>query len=99
MALDFREKHDVAGTLYTDPSRRSYEALGAARGGLSVMDPRIMFGALRSFAGGNVQTSTAGDALQQGGELVMRPDGTVAFLHLARFAGDHAEVDAVIAAV
>lgn len=99
MALDFRETDSVVATLFTDPGRRSYDALGATRGVAAALDPRTVFGAIRSFGSGNVQTTTAGDARQQGGELVMRPDGTVAFLHLARFAGDHADVDAVIAAV
>jgi hypothetical protein len=99
MAVDFRDSGRVRAPLYTDPSRSTYEALGAKRTVAGILDPRGVAAAARSFAAGFRQGATAGDALQLGGELVVRPDGSVAFLHLARFAGDHAAVDDVLAAI
>ena len=99
MANDFRETEKIRAPLFTDPGRRSYAELGAVRSLLSAIDPRVYMAAARAASKGHFQTATAGDTTQQGGELVMRPTGEVAFLHLARFAGDHAEVDAVVSAV
>jgi hypothetical protein len=99
MAADFRERDGVTADLYTDPRRLTYAALGAKRGMSTLLDPRAALAGARSLSSGNPQTATAGDALQQGGELVILPGGKIAFLHLAGYAGDHATVDAVLAAI
>lgn len=99
MANDFREREGITVPVYTDPRRQTYAALGAKRGGLSILHPMTAVAAVRAASEGHVQTATAGDALQQGGELVIEPDGTVRFLHLAGYAGDHASVADVLAAL
>jgi hypothetical protein len=40
-----------------------------------------------------------GDALQQGGVLVIAPDGTLVFRFASRVSGDHPEVERVLSAV
>ncbi len=97
MAADFKEHGGVSAPVYTDPSRQTYAALGAKRGLAAMFHPLAALAGLRSLASGHKQTGTAGDPLQQGGELVVQPDGRVLFLHLAGFAGDHAQVADVLA--
>ena len=97
MAADFRDTQRVSAPLYTDPSRLTYTALGAKRSFFGVTDPRTVLAGARAAKAGHVQGKTAGDALQLGGELVVRPDGSVPFFHLSRFAGDHATVEEVLA--
>lgn len=99
MARDFRDTEGVTAPLFTDPGRRTYEAIGAARGMLTVVDPRAALATARALAAGHRQSATAGTADQQGGELVVTPGSEVTYLHLARFAGDHAEVAEVVAAI
>jgi hypothetical protein len=99
MAKDFRDTDGVRAALYTDPGRKTYAALGATHSLWSTMDPRAMLRAAQVKLAGGVQTATAGDALQQGGELVVAVGGEVRFLHLAAFAGDHADVEAVVASI
>jgi hypothetical protein len=99
MAADFKAKEGVAADIYTDPGRRTYAALGARRDMAAAFNPRTLLASARSISSGHFQTATAGDALQQGGELVVTPEGDVRFLHLAGFAGDHAGVGTVLAAL
>ncbi len=97
MAADFRDREQLSAALYTDPGRHTYAALGAKRGLTTLLDPRAAFAAIRSLGAGNVQSATAGDATQQGGEVVITPRGEVRFLHLAGYAGDHATLADVLA--
>jgi hypothetical protein len=99
MARDFKVTDKVEAELYTDPSRKTYAAIGARAGGTTVFDPRAALAATRALAAGHRQTSTAGHALQQGGELVVAPGGRLLYRHLAAYAGDHADVDEVLAAL
>ncbi len=99
MARDFKETDKVEAPLYTDPGRRTYAAIGAARGAMTLVDPRAAMAAARALAAGHRQTATAGTGDQQGGELVVTAAGEVRYLHLARFAGDHGDVSEVVAAI
>lgn len=99
MAADFRDREGITAPVYTDPRRETYAALGARRSMVSVFDPRAALAMARALASGHTQSATAGDALQQGGELVILPGGDVRFLHLAGYAGDHASVGEVLAAL
>jgi hypothetical protein len=98
--------HDTLGveqvdgvTLVTDPSRATYAALGARRDLRGVLDPRMLAAGWRSVRDGHAQGALQGDAMQLGGVLVVRPDGSAPFVHLERFAGDAPEVGTVLAAL
>ena len=99
MAVDFKTQEGVTAELYTDPKRLTYTALGAKRGMLSLVNPRAAVAFARSLKSGHGRTGAAGDPLLQGGELVIAPGGKITFLHLAGYAGDHASVASVLAAL
>ena len=92
--LDLR---DVA--VFTDPARRAFRLAGFRRGLLPLLRPRAVWNYIRAFCAGYRAGRLEGDALQQGGVLVMRPDGAVLFRHVSRAAGDHPAPEKILAAV
>jgi len=96
----FREKAGYEGPLYTDPSRRSYRALGFRRGirvaALNFSSARHAITALR---GGYRQTRTAGDPWQLGGVLIATTEGDIVYEYVSAFAGDHPAASGVAEAL
>jgi hypothetical protein len=95
----FRETTGYAGALYTDPSLEVYKAAGLKRGVFKVLSPRAGLAALGALKGGFRQGRTQGDALQQGGTLVIDRRGDVLWAHVDDFAGDHANPDEILRAL
>ncbi|MCB9537225.1 MAG: AhpC/TSA family protein [Myxococcales bacterium] len=97
MARDFAEQFGVRATLWTDPSRRSFALAGLHR--RFGLGPKALRAGLRAFRAGFRQGRTQGDPWQQGGVLVVGRDGRRWLRHADAFAGDHADLDAVLQAV
>ena len=85
--------------VYIDSNRRSYDLAGFRRGISGLLHPRAIWNYLRAFFAGYKYKGMQGDALQQGGVLVVAPDGTIVFRFASRVSGDHPEVESVLAAV
>jgi NAD(P)-dependent dehydrogenase (short-subunit alcohol dehydrogenase family) len=98
-AKAFREDFALTGPLLVDPELRAYRAAGLRRGRVELLSPRLPRHALRALRAGARQTGVQGDPWQLGGVFVIRPDGTLAFRHLSREAGDHPAVSDVLAAI
>lgn len=99
-ARAFREDLGLDVPLYTDPSLATYRALAFRRGLVrTVLSPRVWIHAARALAGGFLQGRTRGDALQLGGVVVVRPDGTVAYRYASAEAGDHPPIGDILAAL
>lgn len=95
MARDFVDQFGVRFDVYTDPGKQSYRAAGFKHGlPLRVSMLKSGWRALRS---GHVQGRTKGDPLQQGGTVVFDAAGEPALVHVDDTAGDHADVDEVLA--
>jgi hypothetical protein len=95
---EVRQATGYQGTLLSDSSRKSFAVLGLKRGlgGLLGLGPlQKGFAALRA---GHRPGRLQGDALQQGGAVVIRPDNSVAYLYRSSEAGEHPAVDALLAA-
>lgn len=87
-------------SLYTDPSRESFDRAGLARswtGTFLEKDARRAY--VRAREEGFRITGVAGDVPQLGGAMVVKPPARLAYLHRSRFAGDHPDLDALLAAV
>lgn len=96
----FREALGVEVPIYTDPSLRTYAALGFRRSAArTVLAPRSVAHLARALAGGFRQGRTQGDPWQLGGVVVVRTDGSVAYRYASAEAGDHAPVEAILAAL
>lgn len=94
----FREKSGYDGPLYTDPSRRTYRALGFRRGVSLAFNLQSARLALEAFREGHRQGITRGDNWQQGGVLVVDTAGEVAYAYVAERAGDHPATAEILAA-
>jgi peroxiredoxin len=98
-ARAFREELGLDVPLYTDPTRRTYALAGFKRGVLATFSPRGVTHAARALRKGFRQTATRGDALQQGGLLVVDRDGRILYAHRDSEAGDLASNEEVLAAL
>jgi NAD(P)-dependent dehydrogenase (short-subunit alcohol dehydrogenase family) len=100
-AAAFREDVELPPevTLLVDPELRAYRAAGLRRGRVEVLSPRLALNGLRAFRAGFRQTGVEGDPWQLGGAFVLRPDGACTFRQASREAGDHADLDRVLAAL
>lgn len=97
MARDFIERFAIAFEVFTDPSREAFALAGMRRTfGLGL---KTLGHGLRAWRGGFRQGKTQGDPWQQGGVLGIDRDGTIFFEHADEGAGDHADVQSVLAAV
>ncbi len=98
-AAAFREDFGLDGPLLVDPELRGYRAAGLRRGRVEALSPKLARSAARALRAGHRQTGVEGDAWQLGGAFVIRPDGSLRFRHVADHAGDHARLDAILAAL
>ena len=97
MVNDFIATFAPRFPVYTDPSRETYRLAGFQRSfGLGL---KSLSRGRRASGGGFRQGKTQGDPWQQGGTLVIDRGGGVLFSHAADGAGDHAPVDALLAAL
>ena len=61
--------------------------------------PLTLVRAAQAFASGHRQVRTMGDAAQLGGVVIVRPDGSMPFRQISRYAGDHPPIDDVVRAM
>ena len=66
---------------------------------IELLSPRLITNGVRALAKGSRQKGVQGDAFQLGGSFVIRRGGGVAFAHRSREAGDHADLDRLIASL
>lgn len=95
----FREETGYTGPLYTDPTLKAYEAAQLERGVLSTLNLASLGRSIGSLRRGFRQGRTQGDALQQGGVLVIAPGNRVLWQHVSRGPGDNATAAEIAAAI
>lgn len=95
----FRETTGFTGAVYTDPSLAVYRAAELRRGVGTMLSPAAAGRTIRALARGFRQGRTQGDATQQGGVLVVAPDGAVRYQHISASPGDNAPPEAILAAL
>jgi hypothetical protein len=100
-ALDFQARNHVEGLeILVDESRASYDAAGAKVATVSELwGPSVVargtIGALRTRL---PQTATKGHPAQLGGVLLILPDGSIPYAHLADDASDNAPSEEILEA-
>lgn len=95
----FREVTGYAGPLYADPSLATFSAAGLAYGWGRTFHPLSVLRGVRAFAAGFRQGARRGNPVQQGGLFVLGPGDRVRYERRDRFAGDHAPMADVVAAL
>ena len=95
-AQAFIEHEKPEMPVYSDEPRASFQAAGLKRGVGTLLSARMLAKGLKTFRK-HRQRKTMGDALQQGGILLVRPDGSVPYSFVSEFPGDHPPTDEVVA--
>ncbi len=88
----FMDEAGLSSHVYTDPARIIYKRLAMRHGVFSTVNPTSTRHARRAYRRGFRQVGTRGDPWQQGGALVVCPDGTVSFVQRFNVAGDQADL-------
>jgi peroxiredoxin len=99
-ARHFREQMNVDLPIYVSGDRAAYKAAGAKVGTFSeLLGPKsVIKGIRRSASERVVQGRTVGHAAQLGGVLVIKPDGSIPYAHLADNASDNPPNEEILAA-
>jgi hypothetical protein len=95
----FRDETGWDGPIYSDPSLASFRAAELKRGVTNTLDPRSLGKAFSAFRSGNRQGRTQGDAWQQGGVVVVKPGGAVAWTQASGRPGDNASNAEILSAL
>jgi len=95
MARDFVEQFEVDFPVYTDPSREVYVLAGFKRSAL-FFGPRTLRLSRRARKAGFKQGGMAGDAWQQGGEVVVAPGDELLYSRASDGPGDHAPIEELL---
>ena len=100
-AKQFRRRQKIELPVLADEERASYKAAGAKVATMGeLLGPKVIAkGIAASRATGQVQGRTVGHPAQLGGAMVITPDGTVAWSHMAEDASDNATPQEILAAL
>jgi peroxiredoxin len=100
-AAHFRRRLELEWPVLADEERASYRAAGAkVATAVELLGPKVVAKGIQASRRSNVvQGRTVGHPAQLGGVLVIRPDGAVAWSHMAENASDNAAPEQIIAAV
>lgn len=98
-AQDFDKTHGKGLRSLVDSKKQTYRVLGFRRGVRYTLGPASIARGVDAMARGFRQVDTQGDPFQQGGTLVVRRGGRPVLFERARFAGDHASLEEIMAAV
>ncbi len=94
----FVEKYGFTGEMFVSPDLSAYRAFKLVRGLWRSVGPASVYRGIKAITKGFRQGSTAGDPWQQGGVFVLGPGERLLFEHRDQFAGDHADLNEVLAA-
>ena len=99
-ARKFMKTLDVDLPIYVSEDRAAHRAAGTKVGTLGeLLGPRsVLKGIRRSASDRVVQGRIVGHAAQLGGVLIVRPDGSIPYAHLAEDASDNPPNDEVLEA-
>lgn len=93
----FVKDQKVDFEVRTDPTLKVYELADFKRTVGSSFNPKSLSSAVRALKGGFRQSATKGDALQQGGAMIVLPDGRLAYKFVSEYAGHHPRGEEMIA--
>jgi len=99
MAADFHKSHASPHQVFSDVTRRSFQAAGMRRSPWSFLHWRFVRNVMRAFRNGFRQTKVLGDQWQQGGVLVFNSHGHLRHCQIDAVAGDTIDLGAVVAAL
>jgi peroxiredoxin len=93
---DFRAQQDIDLTVYVDPERHAYSALGFRDDVGGSANPRMILAAFDAWRRGARQGAMAGHPWQLGGVVIVEPSGEISFVHASRYAGDDPPIELIL---
>ncbi|HEV1998284.1 MAG TPA: AhpC/TSA family protein [Candidatus Dormibacteraeota bacterium] len=97
-AQDFDQTQGKGLRSLVDTRKQTYKALGFRHGVRYTLGPASLARGMDAMSRGFRQVQTQGDPFQQGGTLVVAAGGRPVLFQRARFAGDHASLEEILAA-
>ncbi len=97
-ARRFMDTLGFSADMYVNPDLSAYRAFRLERGIWKTLGPASLVRGIRAMMQGFRQGRPDGDLWQQGGVFVLGPGETLLFQHRNTSAGDHADLNAVLAA-
>lgn len=97
----YAERFDLSGAvLLSDDERRAYAAFGFDRASVAraYLDPRVWWSYARLLVRGRRMEHSGQDTLQLGGDVLVGPDGRVAWVHRSQGPEDRPSVAELSAA-
>lgn len=94
----FVKKYGFTGEMFVSPDLSAYRAFKLFRGLWRSVGPASVYRGIKAITKGFRQGYTAGDPWQQGGVFLIGPGARLLFEHKDQFAGDHADLNEVLAA-
>jgi hypothetical protein len=98
-AQDFEKTQGRGLRSLVDSQKQAYKVLGFRHGVRHTLGPATLARGVDAMSRGFRQVNTQGDPFQQGGTLVVAVGGRPVLFQRARFAGDHASLEEILAAV
>ena len=98
-AAAFREEFDLDFPVLCDEARETFTLLGLKRGVGKTLGLGAMRYGLGAFVRGHRSGLPQGDTWQQGGALVVHPDGSAPLAYVSGHTGDHVDIDALLASL
>ena len=95
---EFRKVTGYKGKLLSDPSRQAFTMLGFSSSITGFMSIKSIARGVLAMKGGHKQGAIQGNTLQLGGAIIVESH-TVRYFYASKKAGDHPEVEDLIAAV
>ena len=92
----FRNDTGYPGPVFTDPNRSVYSALELHRGLLHMAGVKSLVKGAKALFSGETQKKTQGDAMQQGGILVVGPGGRVEWFYQSKEPGDYPDAKSLL---
>lgn len=90
----FIEDYNVETPLFTDPTLRSHEIVGARSP--KMFNPMVAVRGVKAMTKGFRQSKTMGPAAQLGGVFIITPAGSMPYKYVSKFAGDHPDPERVV---
>ena len=99
-AKAFMDDEQVPFPVLLDEDGSAAEVVGTNTFGAgSIVNPGQLVAGVRSFAKGNRQGNAGRRPMQLGATIVIAPGGEILYEDFEDYAGDHADIDEVIAAI
>lgn len=99
-AAEYARDMDVGFPVVSDPGRAAYRAFGLLeRGRHSYGSPRFWWVHVLALLGGRLRAKPRGTLPQLGGDVVIAPDGAVAYRHASREPVDRPAAGELLAAL